>query len=275
MTRPGRGRRSPECAVRAFLSSQTKRPGRGRPARLRRNPVKAPSFDRLSRAFARTSPHLRCAGARPAGYISDAGDAPGDAETEAKRGGSKACQKGRKKVAKGWEIAVNLSLFVRICRILRKFPRGFLRPGGNPPQKRPRPENSPAAPVGAIPKRKRERRNEEERRPQAASAENPVPGLRQNPGLSRRGAFSPPLFFRCERPGKRALPEPPLRKDNHGGLSPPSMENDGRDARMRPLRSRLSGRRALPPPCRKRDGNAAHQEHHSQINHIIMLYNLI
>ena len=208
MTRPGRGRRSPECAGRAFLSSQTKRPGRGRPARLRRNPVKAPSFDRLSRAFARTSPHLRCAGARPAGYISDAGDAPGDEETEAKRGGSKACQKGRKKVEKGWEIAVNLSLFVRICRILRKFPRGFLWPGGNPPQKRPRPENSPAAPVGAIPERKRERRNEEERRPQAASAENPVPGLRQNHGLSRRGAFFPLFPMRTPRKtgGSRTAP---------------------------------------------------------------------
>ncbi len=194
MTRPGAAgvrRNAPDAR---FFQAKRSAPGALVPRGLRRNPIKTPSFDRLSRAFARTSPHLRCADARPAGYISDAGDAPGDAETEAKRGGSKACQKGRKKVAKGWEIAVNLSLFVRICRILRKFPRGFLRPGGNPPQKRPRPENSPAAPVGAIPKRKRERRNEEERRPQAASAENPVPDLRQNHGLSRRGVLSPPLF---------------------------------------------------------------------------------
>jgi len=95
---------------------------------------------------------------------------------------------------------------------LRKFPRGFLWPGGNPPQKRPRPENSPAAPVGAIPKRKRERRNERVRHLQAASAENPVPGLRQNPGLSRRGAFFPPPFSDANAPENGRFPNRPYEK---------------------------------------------------------------
>lgn len=186
----------------------------------------------------------------------------------------KRVEKGRKRVGKGWEIAVNLSLFVRICRILRKFPRGFLRPGGNPPQKRPRPENSPAAPVGAVPKRKRERRNEEERRPQAASAENPIPDLARITGF-RGGERSSPLFFPMRTPrktgGSRTVP---TKRQPRGTV--PAINGKRWTGRKNASPTEPAFREASSPSSSSQARqNAAHQAYHSQINHIINLLDLI
>ena len=219
MTRPGRGRRSPECAGRAFLSSQTKRPGRARPARLMRNPVKAPSFDRLSRAFARTSPHLRCAGARPTGYISDAGDAPGDAKTEAKRGGSKACQKGRKRSQKGGKRVGNSCEFVFICSYLSNFAEipARLPPAG----RKPSAETPPPREFSCGSRRGGSQK--EARAPQrgGATAASRVGGKpdsrpRQNHRLSRRGAFFPPFFSDANAPENGRFPNRPYEKTTTG-----------------------------------------------------------